>query len=139
MSVWKKVKISDFLYERKGKYKPNAKEVDCLSRIEKIDFQGNFHIGIKPSLTNLIIVKNSVDLGCADLRNADLRGADLLCADLSGADLRCADLSGADLRGGNLRCADLSGAEGVNITIDLSIAELQNIIKMRPNKKEEIN
>lgn len=57
VSTWQKVKIGDFLYEREGKYKPNAKEVEGLSRIEKIDFKGNFHIGVKPSKTNLILVK----------------------------------------------------------------------------------
>ncbi|QEO59615.1 restriction endonuclease subunit S [Francisella marina] len=57
MSTWQKVKIGNFLYEREGKYKPNAKEVEGLSRIEKIDFKGNFHIGVKPSRTNLILVK----------------------------------------------------------------------------------
>ncbi|WP_224728134.1 restriction endonuclease subunit S [Francisella sp. SYW-2] len=57
MSTWQKVKIGDFLYEREGKYKPNAKEVEGLLRIEKIDFKGNFHIGAKPSKTNLILIK----------------------------------------------------------------------------------
>lgn len=57
VSTWQKVKIGNFLYEREGKYKPNAKEVEGLSRIEKIDFKGNFHIGVKPSRTNLILVK----------------------------------------------------------------------------------
>lgn len=61
-----------------------------------------------------------IDQGCADLREADLRGADLSQADLRGADLsfaamiganlRDADLRGANLRNANLENADLAGA-----------------------------
>lgn len=51
-----------------------------------------------------------VDLGGADLRVADLRGAYLEEVDLGGADLRGADLRGADLRGAYLGGADLRGA-----------------------------
>jgi len=58
MSAWKKTKVSQFLFERQGKYKPNASEVVGLKRIDKIDFQGNFHIANKPSKTNMILVKN---------------------------------------------------------------------------------
>ena len=63
------------------------------------------------------------DLGGANLREADLRGADLGGADLGGAnlreaDLRGADLGGADLREANLREADLRGANlrGANLS-----------------------
>jgi len=57
MSDWKKTKIGDFLFERKGKYKPNDKLIAGLQRIEKIDFSGNFHIASKPSKTNMILIK----------------------------------------------------------------------------------
>ncbi len=53
----RKVKIGDFLFERKGRYKPNDEKIQGLKRIEKIDFSGNFHIGDKPSKTNMILVK----------------------------------------------------------------------------------
>lgn len=52
-----KVKIGEFLFERKGKYKPFDENIQGLKRIEKIDFGGNFHIGDKPSKTNMILVK----------------------------------------------------------------------------------
>jgi len=53
----KRVKIGDFLFERKGKYKPSDKNIQGLKRIEKIDFNGNFHIGDKSSKTNMILAK----------------------------------------------------------------------------------
>ncbi len=37
-----KVKIGDFLFERKGRYKPYDNGIQGLRRIEKIDFKGNF-------------------------------------------------------------------------------------------------
>jgi len=55
--IWTKTKISEFLFERKGRYKPNDKEIQGLQRIEKIDFSGNIHIGDKSSNTNMILVK----------------------------------------------------------------------------------
>ena len=36
MSNWQKVKIGDFLFERKGRYKPNDEQIANLPRIEKI-------------------------------------------------------------------------------------------------------
>jgi type I restriction enzyme S subunit len=57
MSSWKKTKISEFLFEREGKYKPNDESIAKLRRIEKIDFLGNFHIATKPSKTNMILIK----------------------------------------------------------------------------------
>ncbi len=54
---WIKTKIGDFLFERKGKYKPTDEAIQGLKRIEKIDFSGNFHIGDKSSKTNMILVK----------------------------------------------------------------------------------
>ena len=57
MAVWKKVKIGDFLFEREGRYKPDAKEIQGLQRIDKIDFSGNFHVANKPSKTDMILIK----------------------------------------------------------------------------------
>ncbi len=57
MSDWQKVKIGEFLFEREGKYKPRDEVFIGLSRIEKIDFNGNFHIGNKKSNTNMILIK----------------------------------------------------------------------------------
>jgi len=54
---WSKTIIGDFLFERKGKYKPTDEAIQGLKRIEKIDFSGNFHIGDKSSKTNMILVK----------------------------------------------------------------------------------
>ena len=54
------------------------------------------------------------DLGGANLREADLRGADLGGADLREANLREADLGGANLRGANLSEADLRGAKNID-------------------------
>ena len=58
MSNWQKVKIGDFLFERKGRYKPNDEQISNLPRIEKIDFSGNFHIGNKDSKTDMILIKD---------------------------------------------------------------------------------
>lgn len=58
MSKWKKTKVSQFLFERQGKYKPDAPQVLGLKRIDKIDFHGNFHIANKSSKTNMILVNN---------------------------------------------------------------------------------
>lgn len=96
--------------------------------------------------TLLEAVKKGVDLRCADLSNANLRGIDLyiasiiggngvnlygsanLCgANLSGADLRGACLSNVNLSSSDLRGADLSYATlfGTNLNYaDLSDAKL---------------
>ena len=58
MNNWQKVKIGDFLFERKGRYKPNDEQIVNLPRIEKIDFSGNFHIGSKDSKTDMILIKD---------------------------------------------------------------------------------
>ncbi|WP_141052156.1 restriction endonuclease subunit S [Aliarcobacter cryaerophilus] len=58
MNDWQKVKIGDFLFERKGRYKPNDEQIANLPRIEKIDFGGNFHIGNKDSKTDMILIKD---------------------------------------------------------------------------------
>jgi len=54
---WKKTKISEFLSERKGRYKPSDETIQGLKRISKIDFSGNFHISDKTSRTNMILIK----------------------------------------------------------------------------------
>jgi len=58
VAVWKKVKVGDFLFEREGRYKPDAKEIQGLQRIDKIDFSGNFHVANKPSKTDMILIKS---------------------------------------------------------------------------------
>jgi len=54
---WNKIKVGEFLFERAGKYKPDAEEIVGLKRIDKIDFSGNFHIAQKSSKTNMIVIK----------------------------------------------------------------------------------
>ena len=54
---WKKRKIGQFLFERKGKYQPDDEIVTGIKRIDKIDFSGNFYIVAKSSKTNMILVK----------------------------------------------------------------------------------
>ena len=56
MGNWKKTTIGEFLFERKGKYKPDDQTISALRRIDKIDFSGNFHIAKKPSKTNMILI-----------------------------------------------------------------------------------
>ncbi len=53
----KKTRVGSFLFERKGKYKPDNRTVAGLRRLEKIDFLGNFHIVQKPSKTNMILIR----------------------------------------------------------------------------------
>ena len=50
--------IGQFLFEREGKYKPTAIELNGLKRVDKIDFSGNLHIAQKPSNTNMILIKS---------------------------------------------------------------------------------
>lgn len=57
MKKWQKTKISKFLFEREGKYKPDDVRIAGLKRLNKIDFSGNFHIVEKPSKTNMILIK----------------------------------------------------------------------------------
>lgn len=52
-----KVKFSDFLKERKGRYKPNDPFIKGLKRIDKIDFSGNIFLSEKPSKTDMILIK----------------------------------------------------------------------------------
>jgi type I restriction enzyme S subunit len=57
MGEWQKIKIGQFLFERKGKYKPDDKAISGLKRVNKIDFSGNFHIVQKSSKTNMLLIK----------------------------------------------------------------------------------
>ncbi len=54
---WRKSIISTFLFERKGRYKPNDENISGLERLEKIDFSGKFYIGQKSSRTDMILIK----------------------------------------------------------------------------------
>ena len=56
MSEYTKVKISDFLTERQGRYKPDEKKIAAYKRLEKIDFSGMIHISEKPTKTDMILV-----------------------------------------------------------------------------------
>jgi type I restriction enzyme, S subunit len=57
MSHWKSLNIGDFLFERNDRFKPDDIIVSNLKRLEKIDFQGFFHIGDKSSNTVMILIK----------------------------------------------------------------------------------
>lgn len=54
----RKVKIEEFLTERKDRFKPDIANELGLKRIDKIDFNGNIHISDnKPTKTNMILIK----------------------------------------------------------------------------------
>ena len=56
--AWKKVTISTFLNERKGRYKPDEAMRMKLKRIEKIDFSNNIHLSdTTETKTDMILVK----------------------------------------------------------------------------------
>lgn len=57
MATWEKVRVGGFLFERAGRYKPDAQDIAGLQRIDKIDFSGNFHTANKPSKTDMILIK----------------------------------------------------------------------------------
>ena len=57
MGNWQQTTIGEFLFEREGKFKPDDEALYGLSRINKIDFSGKFHILQKPSNTNMILIK----------------------------------------------------------------------------------
>ena len=59
---------------------------------------------------HMMWLNNDADGECADLCDANLRGANLCNANLCDANLRGADLCDADLCGANLRSANLRGA-----------------------------
>lgn len=54
---WKKIKLSEFLKNRDGRYKPNDISISDFKRIDKIDFSGNIFISDKASNTDMILVK----------------------------------------------------------------------------------
>ena len=53
----KRVKISQFLKEREGRYDPGDEAVLGLKRLNKIDFSGEIHLSDKGSKTDMIIVE----------------------------------------------------------------------------------
>ncbi len=57
MGEWQKVKISQFLKEREGRYDPGDEAVLGLKRLNKIDFSGEIHLSDKGSKTDMIIVE----------------------------------------------------------------------------------
>ena len=54
---WEIVEIGSFLKERKGRYKPDDKEIKGLKRIDKINFLGEIFLSDKLSKTNMILIK----------------------------------------------------------------------------------
>lgn len=56
MPTYQTLKISDFLTERQGRYKPDDKRIAGYKRLEKIDFSGTIHISEKPTKTDMILV-----------------------------------------------------------------------------------
>lgn len=54
---WDLVEMGSFLKERKGRFKPDDKEINGLKRIEKIDFSGKIFLSEKSSKTNMILIK----------------------------------------------------------------------------------
>lgn len=56
MPAYQTLKISDFLTERAGRYKPDDEKLKGYKRLEKIDFSGTIHISEKPTKTDMIIV-----------------------------------------------------------------------------------
>ncbi len=56
--AWRKVTISTFLSERKGRYKPDEAMRMKLKRIDKIDFSNNIHLSeTTETKTDMILVK----------------------------------------------------------------------------------
>lgn len=54
--TYQTLKISDFLTERSGRYKPDDEKLKGYKRLEKIDFSGTIHISEKPTKTDMILV-----------------------------------------------------------------------------------
>ncbi len=57
VAEWQRVKISQFLKEREGRYDPGDEAVQGLKRLNKIDFSGEIHLSDKGSKTDMIIVE----------------------------------------------------------------------------------
>jgi type I restriction enzyme S subunit len=57
--VWESISFADLITERKGRYEPDAPEIEGLQKIEKIDFsEGKLHLGTyEPTKTEQIIVE----------------------------------------------------------------------------------
>lgn len=56
---WRKVKVGDFLKERKERYRPEQANRLNMKRLEKIDFSGNiYYCEPKNTGTNMILVKS---------------------------------------------------------------------------------
>jgi hypothetical protein len=94
---------------------PETDEIELLlTQSEQTDIHACIAV-LRRRNSDLEIPGQNIDLGGADLSDANLTGADLAGADLSaagltGANLHDADLTGANLAGANLTGADLSGA-----------------------------
>lgn len=54
---WERVKLGKFLKTRDVRFKPGAKAISGLKRVDKIDFSGNLHLSDTPSKTDMILVK----------------------------------------------------------------------------------
>ena len=57
MAKLRKVRISQFLKERTGRYHPDDESVRSLKRLDKIDFSGNVYLTDKDSKTDMIIIE----------------------------------------------------------------------------------
>jgi restriction endonuclease S subunit len=57
MSKWHKVLFSDFLTERKNRFKPKDATALGLKRVDKINFSAEIFISDKPTNTDMILVK----------------------------------------------------------------------------------
>lgn len=57
MAKWQKVKISQFLKGREGRFDPDDEVLHGLKRLEKIDFSGEINLSDKDSKTDMIIIK----------------------------------------------------------------------------------
>jgi type I restriction enzyme S subunit len=55
--AWKKMKLSEALINREGRYKPNDNAIANLKRIDKINFSGNIFLSNKGSNTDMILIK----------------------------------------------------------------------------------
>jgi type I restriction enzyme, S subunit len=56
MSRWKKIRIGNFLTERKERYKPDDKVIKNYRRLDKIDFSGTICLSDKSTKTDMILV-----------------------------------------------------------------------------------
>ncbi|HOJ66558.1 restriction endonuclease subunit S [Tenuifilum sp.] len=54
---WVKIKLSDVIKNREGRYKPNDPAIKGLKRIDKINFLGQIFLSDKNSNTDMILIK----------------------------------------------------------------------------------